>query len=99
MATKLNILAVGFVAGLGLGIFATYNSMSEYSKDKAEVTLYEDRHVIRTRELLDRDRVFVEILAPVESGSYISLNGYLLNIEDKYDREIERAKIEKIVGW
>ena len=98
MVTKTDMLAVGFAAGLGLGIFVTYNSMHENSKDTAaDVTLYEGRHVIRTRESLDHDRVFIE--STLESGRYVSLDSYLSNIKNEYDREIDRAKIEKIVGW
>ena len=95
MVDKVDVAVRGFFIGLGIGAYLTYGLMNKSQKDTVVVIPYESRHVIRTRELFDRDHVFVETFP----GRYISLDRYLDGIGNEYDREIERAKIEKLVRW
>jgi hypothetical protein len=54
----------------------------------------EDMPRVLRIERLGRDLLYID-----ESDEIMPLEKYLNQIPDKYDRKIEKAKIEKIVDW
>lgn len=55
----------------------------------------DDLQVVRTYEVLKKDQIFV---VPDSTMKGINYEKYLESISNKYDRMIERTKIEKLIG-
>lgn len=84
--TRINIMIIAGWAGI------------DTEKAKAKTFVSEDgTKIIRTYENAQLDHIFVE--DPKNPDNYITLNKHLDSYPQKYDREIEEAKIKKLVGW
>jgi len=88
---------LGIAGGLNLGwiIFAGGGTPSSST---AKTFQYEgQRQVFRTEQPMEADAIYVETESG--TGEYITLSKYLDSFENKYDRTVEKAKIEKLVDW
>jgi len=79
------------IGGMFMGDFSLPNK-----KDKA--TVFQEKgkpNILRTYESSRRDDIYVED----SNNNYISFRQYLKNIPNKYDKQIEKARIKKLVKW
>jgi len=82
---------MGFIEG-------TLTAQISVSKEStAKTYVHEDRGVIRDNRSWEADAIYIE--QERGNGEYITLKKYLDNFENKHDRDIEKAKIEKLIDW
>ncbi|MFH1376830.1 MAG: hypothetical protein ABIH25_04295 [Candidatus Woesearchaeota archaeon] len=85
----------GAVIGIAGGIIIGANLIR--IADSMKIFRYtDDLKIVRTYEVLKSDNILVFPDSTLEGINY---ERHLESIPDEYDRRIERARIEKLVGW
>ncbi len=95
MEDKISYFIVGGLAsaGIALGI------LTLSKPDISEVKIFHQDHVPTVMRLYRTGTDGILVEDPKAPGKYIPISSYLEGLDNKYDRQIQEATIEKLVDW